>query len=138
VAHLSLSLLGPFQVTLNGKPVAGFRSDKERALLIYLAVEADTPHRRASLVGLLWPDCTESVARNNLRQALFRLHQAIGEPAASPPFPADHPCEHPIQPQQRLLAGCGRVHHAPISLPSTSPPPPGDLPALHGTLATGH
>ena len=92
MARLSLSLLGPFQVTLDGSPVTGFRSDKERALLTYLAIEANTPHRRASLVGLLWPECTESAARNNLRQALFRLRKALedrtpsGDPHASPPF----------------------------------------------------
>jgi DNA-binding SARP family transcriptional activator len=61
-------------------------SDKARALLVYLAVEADRPHRRESLVGLLWPDCPEQVARHNLRQALFNLRQAIGDHAATPPY----------------------------------------------------
>ena len=50
--HLSLSLLGSFQAALDGLPVTGFKSNKERALLAYLAVEADRPHRREMLAGL--------------------------------------------------------------------------------------
>ena len=30
-------LLGPFQATLDGRPIAGFRANKVRALLAYLA-----------------------------------------------------------------------------------------------------
>lgn len=43
--RLSLYLLGPYQVTLDGEPITEFRSDKVRALLAYLAVEADGPHQ---------------------------------------------------------------------------------------------
>jgi predicted ATPase/DNA-binding SARP family transcriptional activator len=86
MAHLSLRVLGPLQVLIDDTPVATLESDKVRALLIYLAVEADHPHRRESLVGLLWPDYPEEVARHNLRQALFNLRQAIGDHAASPPY----------------------------------------------------
>ena len=39
MARLSLSLLGPFQVTLDGDPIIAFESDKVRALLAYLAGE---------------------------------------------------------------------------------------------------
>ena len=53
---LSVRTLGPFQVLLDGEPVTGFDSDKVRALLAYLALEADRPHRREKLAGLLWPD----------------------------------------------------------------------------------
>jgi predicted ATPase len=86
MARLSLSLLGPPQVTLGGSPVTGFAYDKVRALLAYLALEADRPHRRDALVGLLWPDLPEQAARNNLRQALANLRQAIGDHAAQLPF----------------------------------------------------
>ena len=86
MAHLSLSLLGSFQVTLAGEPVTSFESDKVRALLAYLAVEADRPHRRDSLVGLLWPDWPDRAARNNLRHALANLRKAICDRDATPPF----------------------------------------------------
>jgi DNA-binding SARP family transcriptional activator/predicted ATPase len=81
-----LSLLGPFQVTLAGEPVTSFESDKVRALLAYLAVEADRSHRRESLAGLLWPDWPDRAARTNLRNALANLRKAIGDRQARPPF----------------------------------------------------
>lgn len=83
--HLSLSLLGPWQVTLDGEPVV-FKYDKARALLAYLAAEADRPHRRETLMAMLWPDLPESAARNNLRQALANLREAIADRKADPPY----------------------------------------------------
>ena len=51
MTRLSLALLGPMQITLDGQPVSGFAYNKARALLVYLAVEADRPHQRDALVG---------------------------------------------------------------------------------------
>jgi DNA-binding SARP family transcriptional activator len=42
--QLSLSLLGPVQITLDNQPIAGFDYAKVRALLIYLAVEREREH----------------------------------------------------------------------------------------------
>lgn len=78
MAHLTLNLLGSFQALRDGTPIA-FRSDKERALLAFLAVEADRPHRREALIGLLYPDYEQARAQSNLRKTLFRLHAALGE-----------------------------------------------------------
>jgi DNA-binding SARP family transcriptional activator len=86
MAHLSLSLLGAFQVTLDGQPVTGFKSNKVRALLAYLAVEADRPHRREVLAGLLWPEWPDRDALSNLRYALSNLRKVIGDRQAQPPF----------------------------------------------------
>jgi len=92
VARLSVHLLGPLQVTLDGEPVTTFESDKVRALLAYLVTEAGSQHRRERLAGLLWPERSERVARNNLRVALANLRKAIGDHKASgdeqttPPF----------------------------------------------------
>jgi DNA-binding SARP family transcriptional activator/predicted ATPase len=86
MAHLSLSLLGPFQATLDGQPVTGFKSNKVRALLAYLAVEADRPHRREVLAGLLWPDWPDRDALSNLRYALSNLRRVIGDRKAELPF----------------------------------------------------
>ena len=79
MAALSLSLLGTVQIALDGKPITDFKSDKVRALLIYLAVEADRPHRRETLAALLWPEIPDRAARNNLRDALANLRHAIGD-----------------------------------------------------------
>ena len=86
MAKLTISLLGPFQVTLNGEPVTGFTTDKARALLAYLTVEAARPHRRDALAGLLWPDQPQRKARQNLRQALSHLRQALGDRDRATPF----------------------------------------------------
>lgn len=79
MVHLRMALLGSFQVWLDGEPVTSFRSDKVRALLAYLALEADRPHTRASLCGLLWPDKPDDAALQNLSQTLRRLRDALGE-----------------------------------------------------------
>jgi len=86
MAHLSLCLLGPLQITLTGEPVTSFESDKVRALLVYLVIEAHRPHRREVLAGLLWPDWPDRAARKNLRNGLANLRQAIGDRHATPPF----------------------------------------------------
>ena len=86
MARLSMYLLGPFRVTLDGELVSSFKYDHVRALLAYLAVEADRPHRRERLAGLLWPEQPDPVALSNLRYALYHLRQAIGDHEATPPF----------------------------------------------------
>ncbi|CAG0937551.1 hypothetical protein TFLX_06489 [Thermoflexales bacterium] len=82
MSHLALSFLGIFQVTRDGQPVRDFRVNAARALLVYLALESDRPHRRESLAGLLWPDLPDGVALRNLRHTLTDLRHALGEPEA--------------------------------------------------------
>ena len=84
--RLSIHLLGSFHVSLDGIPITAFESNKVRALLAYLAVEADRPHSRDKLAGLLWPDQPDRTARRNLSQALFNLRRAIRDDEAQPPF----------------------------------------------------
>jgi predicted ATPase/DNA-binding SARP family transcriptional activator len=84
--RLSISLLGPKVILLDGKPVRAFTYYKAMALLAYLAVEVGVPHSRQTLVGLLWPDLANAAALTNLRQVLADLRQVIGDEDASPPF----------------------------------------------------
>lgn len=86
MAYLSLSLLGPFQAWTADGVSQSFRTLKERALLSYLAVEHSQPHSREMLANLFWPDRSEGIARNNLRQALYGIRQVIGEPGFSSVF----------------------------------------------------
>src|SRR5579872_3986592 len=79
LAPVSVQVLGSFQVQQNGTTVTHFRGDKVRALLAYLAVEADQPHTRSKLAGLLWPEQPEEQALASLRQALARLRQALSQ-----------------------------------------------------------
>ena len=86
MARLEIFLLGSFHITLDSEPLTNFESDKARALLAYLAVEADRPHRREALAGLLWPDTPEQTARTNLRSALANLRQVLLDHQARPPY----------------------------------------------------
>ena len=86
MAELSIALLGGFTVTLGGEAVRGFTSNKERALLAYLAVEMRHIHQRDSLATLLWPGYPGRSARANLRGALAGLRTAISDRDAVPPF----------------------------------------------------
>ncbi|MGB5060569.1 MAG: hypothetical protein WBO48_17855, partial [Candidatus Promineifilaceae bacterium] len=62
-APLRITLFASFQVALNGRSITDFATDKARALLAYLAVERQRPHRRESLAALLWPDQPDARAR---------------------------------------------------------------------------
>jgi DNA-binding SARP family transcriptional activator len=87
VTRLEIATLGPPEIRLEGRRLTGLHSDKVRALLFYLAVEAGRPHRRESLAGLLWPDYPERSARTNLSNALSNLRTALGDrDAALPTF----------------------------------------------------
>lgn len=85
MALLAISLMGPFEVALDGQPVSWFQSDKVRALLAYLAVEAATPHARHALAGLLWPDVPDSCALHSLSQALCNLRNVLHDQTAPAP-----------------------------------------------------
>jgi DNA-binding SARP family transcriptional activator len=66
--------------------MTGFVSNKGRALLTYLALESDRPHRRDALAEMLWPNRPNPFGRNNLRQTLHHLRKLIGDPLSSTPF----------------------------------------------------
>ena len=83
--QLQLNLLGPLHIMLDGVSLA-FRYEKVRALVAYLAAEADRPHTRSELAGLLWSDSPEVDARRNLSQALFQLRQTIGDADQATPW----------------------------------------------------
>ncbi len=86
MARLAVQLLGPYRATLDREPISGFVSNKARALLAYLIVEADRPHSREKVAGLLWPGFTESSARTSLRRALANLRQVTCDRQAETPF----------------------------------------------------
>lgn len=77
--NLSLALLGPFQATLDDKPITQFRTKSVQALLIFLACEAERPYPREQLMELLWPGMPQASAQANMRQTLYRLRKLIPE-----------------------------------------------------------
>ncbi|HNC99153.1 MAG TPA: BTAD domain-containing putative transcriptional regulator, partial [Myxococcota bacterium] len=82
---LTLTLFGPFEARYNAQSLA-FATDKIRALLAYLVLEPDKPHRRETLAALLWPDYPDETALRNLRQSVYRLRQTLQD--AAPDLPA--------------------------------------------------
>ena len=85
--HLTLSFLGIFEATLDDQPLIYFRSSKVQGLLVYLALMSDQAHSRDALATLLWPDESETTAKHNLRQSLFRLRKVLDEVnSQTPPF----------------------------------------------------
>lgn len=74
---LTLSLLGPVQISLGGKPLTGFTTTKALALLVYLAVTPGV-HSRDALANLLWSDRPDQQAKKNLRNALPNLRTLVG------------------------------------------------------------
>ena len=81
-----LRLLGSFEFRSETGERVAFRSEKERALLAYLTVEASRSHSRRMLSGLLWPEQPDETANNNLRVTLHRLRHAVGDPSADMPL----------------------------------------------------
>jgi DNA-binding SARP family transcriptional activator/predicted ATPase len=74
--ELEILLLGPLQLSIAGKPVAGLVSVKAKALLAYLAA-ARRPCARSTLAGLLWSDLPEEDARRNLRVEISKLRRVL-------------------------------------------------------------
>jgi WD40 repeat protein/DNA-binding SARP family transcriptional activator len=74
---LRLHLFGGFRPLLDGEAVNGWRSERARALLAYLAVERDRAHSRQELATLFWPTSNHDAARASLRQTLANLRQVL-------------------------------------------------------------
>ncbi len=74
---LRLRVLGDFILLYNGQPVTSLNTMRLRSLLTYLVLHRDVPQQRQHLAFLFWPDAAEAQARNNLRQLLHQLRQAL-------------------------------------------------------------
>jgi len=80
--HLSVRVLGPARVTVDGAaapPELLWR--KHLALLVYLARSPRKSRTREHLLGLLWSDRTEPLARHSLSEALRVLRRVLGDTA---------------------------------------------------------
>jgi DNA-binding SARP family transcriptional activator/predicted ATPase len=75
MSHLRLALLGTPNVR-HAERILKFRSRKELALLIYLAVEGGL-HSREKITALLWPESDEPQGRATLRRTLADLRTTL-------------------------------------------------------------
>ena len=82
VAEVTLRLLGRFRLERGGAEIAT-PGAKGRALLAYLALNADRGHAREPLATLLWGDRGDEQARHSLRQCILSLRKALGDDDAS-------------------------------------------------------
>jgi len=73
----AVGLLGPLRLSIDGQAVTGPITARLQSLLAYLLLHADEPQSRAHLSFAFWPDASEPNARNNLRQLLHQLRQAL-------------------------------------------------------------
>ena len=73
---LEVRLLGQFSLRRDGKRL-DIPSRPAQSLFAYLILNPGIRYRRERLAGMFWPDSTESSARNNLRQALWRIRSSI-------------------------------------------------------------
>ncbi len=74
---LHLRLLGDFSLLYADRQVTSLNTMRLQSLLAYLVLHRDVPQQRQHLAFLFWPDTTEAQARNNLRQLLHQLRQAL-------------------------------------------------------------
>jgi len=87
---LEVRLLGQFLVDLDGASIQ-INSRPAQSLLAYLLINKGKAFRREKLAGLLWPDTSDTNARNNLRQALWRIRKSLetDTPTSQPYFLVD-------------------------------------------------
>jgi len=75
---LDVILLGKITIHLHTKPLTRFRSQKEIALLAYLA-HSGHAHNREVLADLLWEASSTGQSLSNLRTVLARLRKQVGD-----------------------------------------------------------
>lgn len=88
MSKVRVRLLGGFEVWQGDHQVAGFESQKVRALLAYLICNRKRAFSRDHLAGLLWPEREPEAARHALRQAIYNLKATFpgGENGDAPPI----------------------------------------------------
>ncbi len=74
---LQAQLLGGFRLVYDNRVITGVNAARLQSLLTFLILHADSPQSRQQVAFLFWPDTSEAQARNNLRQFLFQLRQAL-------------------------------------------------------------
>ncbi len=77
MTSIYIQLLNHLRVTVDDVPINKFRSDKARAMLAYVAAQADQTHSRRTLATLLWPELPEKTAKTNLRSVLSNLRKIV-------------------------------------------------------------
>src|SRR5262245_5894347 len=72
-----IKLFGSGQAYFEGKAVPGFPGQQYCLPFYYLLLNQQTAHTREQLATLFWGASSSSIARKNLRNALWRLNQSF-------------------------------------------------------------
>ncbi len=75
---LQIRLLGSLNLIWDDKPLAIPGSPTIRSLLAYLIFNHNHPIARDRLLGMFWPERSDSQARRALSNALWRIRQTLG------------------------------------------------------------
>lgn len=76
--RLSIALLGPITVAVDGRPLPRWRTTKARDLLAYFLVAGTRPIPRDQVIEALWPDSDFDSARTLLHTTLYNLRTTLG------------------------------------------------------------
>jgi DNA-binding SARP family transcriptional activator len=74
---LKLQLFGVGQASFGGQPLTGFPGQQWHRLLCYLLLNCEHPHPRERLAAVFWSEYPTATSRTYLRNALWRLRQAL-------------------------------------------------------------
>lgn len=74
---LQAHLFGPGRAQLQNRPLPGFPNQQGYHLLCYLLLTRTQVHSRERLAAVFWSEHSTTVSRKYLRDALWRLRQAI-------------------------------------------------------------
>jgi DNA-binding SARP family transcriptional activator len=81
---LEIRLFGAGQALHCDQPLTGFPSQQSCLLLCYLLLNRQHPQHRERLAAVFWGDCPTRAARKHLRNALWRMRQALQLIGAEP------------------------------------------------------
>jgi len=81
---LKVSLFGSGRACYENSPLPGFPVQQPCLLLCYLLLNQNHPHSRDKLAGIFWGDTSNSLARKQLRNTIWRLRQYLLTAGAEP------------------------------------------------------
>lgn len=84
--HISITLLGDFCVTLNGKRVDLFLNKKNKRLLAYLLFNHKKYLCKDRLMDIFWPNTLHESAKNSLHVAIHNIRKAFQKIKTSQPI----------------------------------------------------
>jgi DNA-binding SARP family transcriptional activator/predicted ATPase/Flp pilus assembly protein TadD len=112
IAEITMQCFGGFHLEIDEKETHNFSTDKARALLIYLAIQAPHRFQRSHLAGLLWSDFSEEQALHNLRQTLVTIKKAIPAQTNHPPLLITYQNTIAINPDLKFWVDVNAFDHA--------------------------